>query len=244
MHQPLYFLPGLARHQLAAYDNGPLSPAILAARDLTDVFRDVGPGRYAAMEINRGPQALSGVLLCYHRAGTSEIPNLFGYYPDQQTWQRCAEGLWLGWETTAPPTAGDFARAKQFSGYQLELAGSAWQIPIVRRCDNDATSLPRTLRLVSGGVEEAIKTEYVRYWEESREVGQWFLGQAQATAWDQLRALELAIRALSLNYRFDRHEQNTFDVIDTENLLTVLGLSVDVPAAQAIEDAEKKTASP
>ena len=95
-------------------------------------------------------------------------------------------------------------------------------------------NFPRSCKInAAGQYQETIKQSYVRYWDESAEVADWFYGEGQCN--DKAHALALAATALGLNYRFTLAEQNAFGLIDVESLMVVLAWSVDVPGAQELE---------
>lgn len=244
MAQPLYFLPGLSRSQLLP--GGKLSRALLRERGLSEVFEDVGIGRedFGSCELaGRGPGGKSGIILFYQRPDGS-IPRRIDYRPAEQSWTAVdPDGLWIGLDTDDPPTPEDLARHKQHLGYTIELAdGHTWRIPVIRRPDG-STELPTELFWdAAGKITEPLKERYRAYWDETAEVAGWFF-EGKSADFDKGKALGLAVRALSLNYRFGRAEQNVFKVADTLNYLTILAATVDMPKVTAIDEAEKKSAS-
>jgi hypothetical protein len=62
-----------------------------------------------------------------------------------------------------------------------------------------------------------------------------------STEFDRETALRLAIRALSINYRFGCNDQNVLQIIDTDCCLLILAATVDGPNANAYAMVEKKT---
>jgi hypothetical protein len=78
----------------------------------------------------------------------------------------------------------------------------------------------------TGKMVEPIKPAYLKYWEETAETAAWIFDAAEP---DYARALELAVRALSLNYRYGRNEHNILRVIDSDNIVAVLAATVDAP---------------
>lgn len=244
MAQPLYFLPGLARAQLLP--GGKLSRSLLAARGLADIFADVGIGRddFGSAELaGRGPGNLSGIILFY-QTPTGDIPRRVDYRPDEQRWEAIGDGAWIGIDTADPPKPEDLARRKQYGGYTLELAdGQRWHVPVIRRPDG-TTELPTDLYWdAAGKICEPLKERYRAYWDETAEVAEWFFGDDgfESKSFEKGKALGYAVRALSLNYRFDRAEQNTLKVVDRENFMTILATTVDVPKVTDISEAQKKS---
>lgn len=244
MAQPLYFLPGLSRSQLLP--GGKLSRSLLAGRGLGEIFDDVGVGRddFATAELaGRGPGNKSGIFLCYHTPA-GEVPRRVDYRPDEQAWHEAGDGLWIGLDTDDPPTPLDLSRRKQHAGYRLELAdGQSWVVPVIRRPDG-TTELPTDLYWdTAGKLVEPLKERYRAYWDQTAEVAEWFFGEKgfDAEGFEKGKALELAVRALGLNYRFGRAEQNVLRVVDRENFLTVLAYTVDVPKAVLLSESQKKS---
>lgn len=242
MAQPLYFLPGITRATLAP--GGKLVRSILRARGLADVFDDVGVGRedFGTNDLaGRGPGNKSGLILFYQRSDGA-IPRRAGYYPAEQEWTEVNDGLWIGVDTDDPPTAADLARKKQYGGYTLELAnGERWLVPVIRRPDG-TTELPTDMLWNEAGLlVEPLKDRYRSYWDESAEVCSWFFDNQDG--FDKAKALTLAVRALGLNYRYGRAEQNIIRAVDTETFMTVLAATVDLPKVNEMSDAEKKSAS-
>lgn len=243
MAQPLYFLPHLREKQLESI---PQTRAVLKERGLTDVFADVARDEMTVCELSgRGPGDLSGVILAYKRPD-EQIPRRLGFYPKEQAWTPVGDGsqVWLGIDTDEPPTEADLRRKRQYSGYRIELGdGGQWHIPIIRRPDG-STELPRQMKWdPTGRLIEPIKPAYESYWQETEQVVKWAQQRSEVPTTD---ALELCVRALSINYRFGKAEQNLLGIVDSENWLTLLLCTVDWPKVRAIADAlddpeQKKT---
>jgi hypothetical protein len=90
----------------------------------------------------------------------------------------------------------------------------------------------------AGKLLEPIKPAYEAFWRETAEVATWFWDGVEP---DRGRALELAIRALGINYRVGRAEQNVLRIVDRDSLLLVLAAAVDAPSQG---DAPKKSLAP
>jgi hypothetical protein len=120
-----------------------------------------------------------------------------------------------------------------------------WCIPIIRR-DDDSTTLPRVMYLDDAGVfVETIRDKYRSFWDETKEVLVWHTEGVLKVEIDRAKAFRLAVRALTINYRFGMSEQRVLQVVDSENFLTILGMTVDIIRIQEIalaqaEDAKKK----
>ena len=250
MSQPLYFLPGVTQQAIAA--SGDLDRKILIERGLDGVFADVrGQLKDCAVcEVpGSGPGGASGVILCYQRPQDDGLPEHVGFYPKQQVWTPRGEAkkLWIGIDPANPPAPEDLLRKMTGRGYPAELAdGHEWIVPVIRRSD-DSTELPtRMFRTAAGDLEEPVKAAYLTYWEESADVAEWFFSGETfgGPTFSKARAFDLAVRALSIYYRFGHFEQEVFGPLDSVNYLTVLGYTVDVPKFHAaLENEEKKSES-
>ena len=239
--QPVYFLPNVVKDTLCN-PQGDLDRSILRARGLADIFADVTNYRVDCSicdVIGSGPGMKSGCVLAYNTP-TGRCPRRIGFYPDEQTWHAIGDGemVWIGTDNASPPTAADFARKTQHSGYRLTLAdGAEWLVPIVRRPDG-STELPTDMYWDDAGrLQEPIKSAYAHLWETSAEVADWF---TMAVEMKKARALEIAVQVLGINYRFGRNEQSVCRIIDSQTYLAILAASIDAARADAVEDAAKK----
>lgn len=249
MAQPLYFLPDVTHSALVGPD-GSLSRTFLRSRGLDETFADVLNVNVDA-SVNalsgRGPGDRSGVILCYQRPDGG-LPRRVGYYPDEQKWQQIGDGqYWIGHDPADPPTADDLRRpGRRHQGYVLRTDSGEWMVPVIRRPD-DTTNLPRDLFLdpLTGALRDPLKEAYRQYWDETEEVIRFLRLREEGDVPRQVeiptsRALELAVRALGLNYRFGQAEQSLLRVIDAQNHLVVLGMTVDLPKVLAMEEAERE----
>jgi hypothetical protein len=224
MAQPLYFLPHL--RESAAKDVA-LRKQVLKERGLAEVFADVPMVEQPLQEMpGRGPGDLPGCLLCYQTVA-GDMPRRWGYFPREQSWTPVGDGslLWIGVDSAELPKPEELARKKQYDGYAVLLGdGNRWNVPIVRAPD-DSTSLPRDMVWdATGRLIEPIKPMYQSFWEDTAEVASWVFDGVPP---DYHRALELSVRALSINYRYDRNLHNVLRVIDSETLTGVLVATVD-----------------
>jgi len=231
MSQPLYFLPDVPHAALVGPD-GSLSRTLLRSRGLDEIFADV-QSIHVDCAVNvlsgRGPGDRSGVILCY-QGRDGQLPRRLGYYPDEQAWLEVGDGrYWLGHDTADPPTADDLQRpGRRHPGYFLDSDCGRWVVPVIRRPD-DTTDLPRDLYqdLRTGELHQPLKAAYHDYWEETGEVLAFLRlkedpgDEPRRVEIPMARALDLAVRALGLNYRFGQAEQALLRVIDADNLLLV-----------------------
>jgi len=244
MAAPLYFFPRLTLDQLAP--GGRLSAALLAATDTAAVFGDIESVREQTARFEStgpGPGGLSGVYLAANPPHGA-APHRIGYFPDFQTWtEAIPESLWIGLDKEHPPTPADLARPRQYRGEAVRLAGSDWLIPVVRS-PHRMTLLPCDLFWdAAGQVRKRIKARYAQAWEDAGDAFDLFYNPetAGSVAGGLARALEIAVGAIGLNYRYGRHEQNGLGLVDNENWEDVLAALADVPFVRAALAAEKKS---
>jgi hypothetical protein len=242
MSQCLYFLPNLRKAQC---DNVGLMRGVLKERGLTDVFADVPQAEMCIAELTgRGPGDKSGLILAY-QTPAGDVPRRIGYYPAEQVWTPVGDGslCWIGIDPSEPPKPEELARRKQYASYDVTCGdGNQWSVPIIRRPDG-STDLPTDMVWdATGKYVEPIKAAYLGYWQESAEFANWcYSDEADNGPFPPEQGLLLAIRALSINYRFGREEQNVLRVIDRNCYLTVLAATVDLPNHNRHRAAEKKT---
>jgi len=236
--QPLYFLPEETLFGTA--QNGKLSREVLAKRGIADVFSDVkGPkfGDCEVAECKSGPGGLSGVILAYTRPD-GKAPAAH-YDARGWTWTQCRDNLWIG--TDGNTTAEDLQRPRGYDGYSVPLADMGdFLIPVIRR-DDGSTELPRVMAWSDAGeFSETIREKYRSFWEETAAVLTWLVEGSTKEQIDTGKAAQLAIRALTINYRFGMLEQRVLQIVDTENYLSIIGMTVDIVKVTEIADAKKK----
>lgn len=237
MTQPLYFLPSLTwtRDQTEA-----TTRLILKDRGLSEIFRDVKRDEIGFQELaGRGPDDKSGSIIWY--SDNREPPRRCGYYAAEQAWHDCG-AFYIGIDTASPPTPADLRRKREHAGYALELAdGNQWMIPVVRR-PNDTTELPTDLFVdAAGNLCEPIKPAYQKYWDAGKEVCEWFFGETPADQVPTRKALQLAIDAVGLNYRYGEAEHRVLRFVDKENFMDILTTTIDMQAVRQWIEAQKKT---
>ncbi|HZZ28469.1 MAG TPA: hypothetical protein VFE46_10750 [Pirellulales bacterium] len=214
----LYFLPEIFQAQIAP--NGQFVHSILTQRGLGETFAGVlGPSVDAGVRdvTGVGPGGKSGCIIC-----TGPAPDKFGYYAEQ-TWHQVNDDLWL---STDNP--GSLKRQRGYGGYPTPLSdGNLYEIPVIRRPDG-SSDLPCDCYW-SDDYVETIKQQYRHYWDDTAEVADWFFGKEKMA---RKRGIELAIKALSLNYHYSKLEHRFLKLVDSTNWQMVLAMSVDAPAAQ------------
>jgi hypothetical protein len=238
MSQPLYFLPCVNWMHGQSLS---VTRSIIREAGLADIFSDVRDTDIAFSLVHgRGPGDSSGTVVCY--VDGRDAPRRMGYHPDEQEWTPVGDGsqLWVGVDKDYRPGPVDLRRRQQADGYPLEMGGEQWLIPVVRRPD-DSTCLPTDfITDAVGKLQEPVKAAYRRYWDESAKVCNWFFGERRELPSKQ-EAFEQAKLVLSINYRFGTNEQNTLRVVDSDNFMTILAYSIDVPRVQLMQEAQKKT---
>jgi hypothetical protein len=232
MAQPLYFLPHLRQ---AAADSLPLRRSVLKERGLDGIFADVPFQEQPLHELpGRGPGKLPGCLLTYQTT-TGQVPRRIDYRPAEQTWTPVGDGslLWIGVDSAEPPTPEELQRVKVCRGYPITLGdGREWQVPVIRRSDPERpTFLPSAfVRNGAGTLVEQVRASYRSHWEAFADVAEWIYAGSPEGRFTNEQIVDLAIHALSINYRFGWHEQNLLQVVDSENFLSIVALAVDYPA--------------
>ena len=236
MGQPLYFLPNL---RAAAAESIATRRSVLKERGLSEVFADVPLVEQPLAELrSRGPGDKPGCIL-YAQAVDGSIPRQSGYYPSEQAWTPVGDGslLWIGVDNAEPPKAEEMQRKRVYSGYLIEMCGSKWVVPIIRRHD-ESTLLPTDMTWnATGQFIEPIKPEYLAYWQETAETAAWAFNDVPLA---RERALELAVRALGINYRFGRNEQTVMRLIDRTTYELILAATVDLAGFNDTAAAQKK----
>ena len=249
MSLPLYFLPGAEPESLTFAGSQRLDPALLERHGLGLTWRDVRIDDLTVNHIRtKGPGGKSGLLLAA-KTFDGRGPLRPTFVESEQEWRPLGDPkqAWIGLEKSAEPPGPDELRRKLTSaGYSVELAGGQrWQVPIVRRPD-DSTELPREAYFDDHDrfVEE-VKAEHRALWEEMGAALNWFDAETfDGGDFSREKGLDLAIRALAINYRFGRGEQRLLRAIDSTNWATVLAMAIDLPTALSVLDAKKNSAPP
>lgn len=230
MSAPLYFLPGVYRQHLV--EGRRLSQSLLAGRGLTAIFGDVIDlsGELSLIELpGAGPGGQSGTLLVPLVPGR-EPPVRLGYYPQFQDWQSHGELYWLGLDRESPPTPDDLRRTKQIGGYRMTLGdGQEWLIPVLRRPDQ-SSEFPSSFGWdAAGKFQQQVRAEFRALWDDSAELVEWFESGAllDHARQDLPRVVDWCVRALAVNYRFDRVLQSRLGVIGSDDWLSLLCYAID-----------------
>lgn len=244
MAAPLYFFAGRSRNDLVDAGTRRFRAAPLASAGLEETWRDVtAPDEQGSLiELTaKGPGSKSGLLVTiFPRSG--EAPKRLGYYPEFQRWIEIDDGLHIGVDVEQPPSPADLLRSgRVHGGFNLELAdGRTWTAPIVRRpqfavergCA--ATDLPQDIGWdLAGKFQQTLKSEFQPLFDDAAELCELFFGATGGNYEISIeQGLKWAIRLLSLNYRYGRHEQNLLHAVDASNVMTILGAAIDWPTAR------------
>jgi hypothetical protein len=185
-----------------------------------------------------GPGGSQGCILCDKSAA-----DIAGYYSDRQEWRKINDSLWIGWEQSTPPTAESLQRERMLAGHHVKINNNVYIVPATKRFNFDSGSplwydtLPKKMTYLESRWQYAeVIDRYRRLWD----IG--------ATWWDQVynaaglsehelltfpQAAELAIEALSFNYRIWHDELSMLGVIDENVVTEVLHAVIDVPTYDA-----------
>lgn len=176
-----------------------------------------------------------------------------GYYPKSQTWMQAdAAPWWIGFDVEHAPTPEDLQRSELLAGHDVQLEdGNAWHVPAARLWVNEE-GMPRyrmsvPVRLLRrGGEWKSEPLERYRWLADAAETYWAHLVSGQGSGFTVPQACELAVRALSVNYRLGPEETSALALLTDRNVLSILNAIVDWPRYLEISQAilaEKKTAS-
>jgi len=244
MAAPLYYLPGLHAADIRRAD-GQLRREQFARLGLTHVTCDVRDVR-AEMSLNDltgiGPDGKTSGLIFAVLRKDKDILGARGtrYAPQFQTWHDCGP-FWIGLDNEQPPGADDLARPLEHAGYRVTLGdGAEYCIAIARRPDG-TSELPRSLGWdAEGNYTERVKADYRQLWDDAGRAIEWFHDGFKNANENAAEILDVAVRAVGINYRYGRAEQNVLGLIDSNNWATVLFCLIDaIKIATAAE--QKKT---
>lgn len=166
-----------------------------------------------------------------------------GYYPDRQTWIKASDSLWIGYENENRPTPEQLARSKQLPGHPVMLGGEYWLVPVARRFTDSGfvMTLPRKMGFIDGVWQYSdVVDRYSRLWQIACS---WWDEtmfnnglQTEATTHQPLRMCdiaEMAVEALSFNYRVGNHEMTALGAIDDNAIVEILNAVIDLPTYRA-----------
>lgn len=245
MAPPTYFFPRVTRDRLVKKDR--LDREFLLDVGLARTFDDITSVQQQCSCVDMtgtGPSGASGCLLTAMPV-SGDAPVRVGYHPKFQTWKAVmADRVWAGVDNEYPVTPDDIVRRKTRHGYQSEMQGSVWLIPIIRG-PGGSTALESDWEWDEEGVvQETVAETWRDMWEAFVSV-QEMLFRHNAVEFEMSRQEggDRCIDAVSINYRFGPVEQNILKLINSDTWLTILMSAVDYPTFRAalVFDEQKKT---
>lgn len=203
--------------------------------------------------VSGGPAGQDGVLV----AGAGLDGSQVLYVKDRQTWRQIPQStVWVGYETAAPPSPDDLARADQLDGYWLELAdGQRWLVPIARGYRESADEgelklywslrLPQRLELAADGrwTDGGILPRYAALWDFAQS---WLAlrcgtaGEEDVRRLDAQGRIDAAVLALQANYQLSRVEAALLGLLTDQHCVAILDRLIDWPK---VEQFQKKMTS-
>jgi hypothetical protein len=191
-----------------------------------------------------GPGGLAGCMLCY-QTPDGRMPRAWGNkLIDSLPWSPVGDGslLWIAIDPADPPRPDELARPRRCRGYEIELGDSQkWHVPVIRRPDGSSLLPSAFSRDTAGRRIEKLRAEFTAHFEAFRGVAEWMYGGMPPAALDRDPFIDLAVRAIGINYRFGWNEQEQLGLIGNDNYLTILAAAVDLPAFNATVEAQKKS---
>jgi hypothetical protein len=191
-------------------------------------------------QTEKGPNGGPGVVFATQPdTADGSLPKI-GMYGARQQWIACFGGqFWLGWETATPPTPSDLLRTECIAGHMAGLDdGNEWMIPTARAFGR-GSALPQALMLGPDGelVAQALP-RFARLSNAAEKVFAAFLGDGEDLTLQQ--CWDVAVMALGQNYRLSQWEVSALQLLNTDNVQTVLGHLIDMPTVLAKIKDEKK----
>lgn len=207
----LYFLPG---HQGPRVDG-----AVLDRYGLRDLFRGTTARGCQAAAGPEGP----GCLVNDDRDPPA------AYRPTEQIWaKRLSGGAWTGICKASPPLPEELLRGDWMEGHEVTLRDRhQWVVPVAKRMP-EGTGLPEVLLYTAEGIRHRVAPEFLDLWEHA------------CRLWDadgQLPVedlMDLAAKALAVNYRLGRDELNLLTLVTSANLHLVTDALIDAPTLAAL----------
>lgn len=221
MRRFLYYLPEISG----------AAPKTLANLGLLDRFTATGANliEHCVTAVNEGP-AGHGCIVCVGTNPPAVSP---------ETKWAAAGKFWVAVEDL-PPRPADLERELGITGPELTLAdGQAWRVPIIRRW-NRATAqhisnLPTALKPIfdpqgKATMRREVKEEYQSVDELADRLFHDFYNQ---TTMPLDQAAADAMQLLSINYRIGLPEAGLLGLLNEENVVQILGTSIDYAEIQA-----------
>jgi hypothetical protein len=174
-----------------------------------------------------------------------------GYHASQQIWRQIpGSEVWVGHYRDELPGPEDLARAKQLSGWSLELGdGQRWVVPMARSYNEHGSGedaelrwsvgLPQRLDLAADGrwTRTGISPRYAALWELAEG---WLRMRTQTSSpddharFDEQGETDGAVCALQANYRLGRVEAALLGLFQVDDMVVeVLDRLIDRPTVEA-----------
>lgn len=192
---------------------------------------------------SKGPDGKGGVILAVHPDNPKGKKAKCGYYKDEQTWFE-TEKYWVGFDNASPPEPIDLERKEVIDGHEVKLLdGREFTIPIARTYDM-GTTLPEALVLGKDGkvVAEIIPRFVEISAKAHRLADEWGYSEEEKPTEDREfetdeARFHLAVECLSINYRIGPVEASLLRLLDTYNVVKIIGALIDSPTIKRIMEA-------
>jgi hypothetical protein len=195
-------------------------------------------GGVAQVPTARGPDGSKGVYFAAGGVSMRPAGLSFEVYPGKPR-------VWIGTDKAEPPTPEDLARGDVLKGHPVKLGdGQMWEVPVARYQAGHA-GFPRRLTWSPEGWKPGdVVDAYKAIWDGACD----FLTQllsaeanapgGQAVEFSGSDEVELAARALALNYRVSPAEISMLGLFDTETKADVCLALVDFPSMKKLQEAD------
>lgn len=228
MAQPLYFLSGIKHEgQGSIAPGGHFDRQALKDYGLDETFRDLKGNEDCVIGYvhGGGPEDQSGTLLGYHTWDRRQPRRV--KYDESREWHKASDRVWIGINPNEPPQEEDLRRKRMVRGRTLEMQGGHYLVPKIRTVDGSSL-LPANILFTDDVLSLPVKAEYVRYWEAAGDIIQWFFNADFREKATDRELAEVCVFLFGLNYRYGKLEQNLLQLIDTENLYTVMAWNISL----------------
>ncbi len=175
-------------------------------------------------ETYRGPDGEHGLLLV-------QGAGFISYDKRSQVWTKSANGkYWIGMTSAEPPTPADLARPEMIGGHAVKLAdGHDWVVPLARILPS-GTALPESLVMDKDGQwTTRPKARFAQICADAADIWAIAYEDSEDTI-SCAREVEIATRALALNYRVGAAELSMLEAYDTARIGHVLTALIDMPS--------------
>lgn len=227
MGRVVYYLPERREPDAAA----------LEAAGLTGVLP---VGKRAWRQVSRGPDGGAGLIVCATAAG---------YYPERQAWSESpldADSWWIGIEGSVTPD--DLVRDETLQGLPLRLAdGNEWVVPLVLK-DGSSDHLPGITKVDGAGEPftrpdpqwDPLRTAAARVEQVALALDVETDVDAGEVTYREL--FDIAVLALSTNYRVGRVEAHELELLSKELVGCVCAALSDKTALGAVRESRSSLA--